>query len=214
MIHKLVRAWVQASGDVQVLVSQGPDQATITYTQGCQGVACAWTRAEHSRVTLPRGCSLISITFTDQGELFKWLHVSARYVSSQCTGDPEYSSCNATVTAFRRLAAAAPESNVTALLPEIVEEELTDTVGRGPGRKLLVPFSQGLGDPRVVTLNQIQLQGTENDDSPLAAPYQSNQEDCPVSDIDASIDLSCSIFKVLCLYCPPERLRSSIASGM
>jgi hypothetical protein len=177
---------------VDVRISQGSDLATVSYTGGCQGTDCAWARADHFRVTIPSRCSLITITFTDQGELFKWLHVSARYVNAQCTGDPEYPSCSVTPTTTRRLAASS-EGDTTGLLPSLAQD------GQRTGRELLNVTALGVADPRVVTLDQRQRQETESlRDTLLSAPYTSRGEDSPISDIDASVDSKCSIFKVRC----------------
>ena len=197
------RRRVQASGEVVVRIAQGEDAATITYADGCQGVDCAWARAERSRAAVASGCSRVTITFQDRGELHKWLHVNARLVSEQCTGSPKYAACaGAEGTNTQRRLSGVPsagasdawESTALAGVP-------MDAAFEGPSvrQRALLVESGALNetDGRTVSISDVERQDVEDGGKePLAAASQGDEEAGDVADIDEAIDLACSVFKV------------------
>lgn len=183
-------------------IAQGEDAATITYADGCQGAGCAWARAERVRATVASGCSRVVITFRDRGEIHKWLHVKARLVSEQCAGSPRYPKCAGAIgKSPKRRLVGLPAGDAWYGAGVALEGLALDAAFEGR------PFSQrallavgGAGndtDGRSVSTGDEEQQDAADDDKePLAAAYQSDEEDEDVDDIDEPIDLACSVFKV------------------
>jgi hypothetical protein len=87
--------WLQASGDVELTVTQGESgEAAMVVEGGCADGECERPRAAHGTLTVQRGCSAIRVRFVDAGAAHKWLRVSARMASDECAGAPHYPQCN------------------------------------------------------------------------------------------------------------------------
>jgi hypothetical protein len=205
---------VQASGDVSIDVVQGANGGRIAYQDGCNDLTdCAFPRTDTSRVTLAAGCSSVRIVFTDAGASHKWLHVAARRGSAQCSGEPDYPSCNkasdsaANAARSRRRLASTPihDETATTLLDTLPRDVATGTASLG--RALLKAKERSVGATEVD--QQSADDGAEVDNN-TCEPSDSDGEDDAREDIDSSLDAACSVFAVRRAFTPRFAPRSAV----
>jgi hypothetical protein len=192
---------MQASGSATITLLQGDRRQTVVYQAGCNDAACSLPRTDTARLQLSGGCSEITIMFTDAGAENKWLHVSARKQSKECSDTPDYPSCN-NLTQRRSLAMA--HSQV-----QLMRQEEVMLLNMG-----ITPAAPA--DPIVSTHGRHMLNSSEHrrimkawlhrdsgQDTRTAEPFYTDDEDGGRVDIDADIDASCSLFQVCHnLFCP------------
>ena len=160
-------------------------------------------RADSTRLTLASGCSSVRVTFRDVGAARKWLHVSARRVGAQCTGDPDYPSCNLALPAISRRLLASPVSTDSTSLDNSLDADdvvnapldtfsgVVDTGGHR-GRALARAGERSVDEGEAA--RDAAAGGADAGDS--CEPNDNDDEDSGREDIDAGIDVSCSVFKV------------------
>jgi hypothetical protein len=187
--------FLQASGSVAVTLFQGESRQTVTYQAGCNDNSCSLPRADSARLRLAGGCSVISVIFTDAGLESKWLHVTSRRQSDECSSNPDYPSCN--VAARRRSLMAEPRQH-DGLVTDRPRWML------GPSSALHAQGSSDLDTPgrklqhawRHRRVYKAWLRKPDKEDPCLADPFHTDEDSDERVDIDAPIDTSCSLFQV------------------
>eukprot|EP00892_Ulva_mutabilis_P011280 jgi/Ulvmu1/8524/UM044_0058.1 len=199
---------VQASGSVLMTVEQGKDDASLSYVNGCSSRTCLWARPQTSRLRLRGGCSKITMRFVDSGATFKWLRVSGRATTEECRGTPQYPACN---TAARRLLTSAADDAAAWAAARADPRDAIDLLQLPAGtvRRLLGGSDEGEegdkeegegrkeeeGGPRIVSGYDIEREaaeaGAEEGDTEEDV---SDEEGEDRTDLDAEVDVSCSVF--------------------